>query len=133
VTGLHGSELVSTEAVSGGQTNTLNADGSNTVVVASDLVFKVAFKNAGNFQEVKVPVTFTVDVFNKAVFPPITKKVPLVQSGQTATVSFGNLSLNKAFGGQAIVRVEIGKVPGELNLSDNHASYPVFFSLSSGG
>jgi hypothetical protein len=132
VTGLHGSELVSTEAVSGGQTKTLTASSPTTVVVASDLVFKVTFKNAGNFQEAKVPVTFIVTVFNKAVLQK-TKKVPLVQSGQTATVTFGNLDLHAAFVNQAIVHVKIGKVPGELNLSDNAASYPVFFSLSSGG
>jgi hypothetical protein len=132
VTGLHGSELLSTEAVSGGQTKTLTSSSPTTVVVASDLVFKVAFKNAGNFQEVKVPVTFTVTVFNKTVLQA-TKKVPLVQSGQTATVVFGNLSLQQAFGGQAIVHVKVGKVPGETNLTDNSASYPVFFSLSSGG
>jgi hypothetical protein len=132
VTGLHGSELVSTEAVSGGQTKTLTSSSPTTVVVASDLVFKVSFKNAGDFQEVKVPVTLTVSVFNKPVFQR-TKKVALVQSGQTATVTFGNLDLQKAFVSQAIVHIEVGKVPGELNLSDNKASYPVFFSLSSGG
>jgi hypothetical protein len=132
VTGLHGSELVSTEAVSGGQTKTLTSSSPTTVVVASDLVFKVTFKNAGNFQEVKVPVTFTVDVFNKSVLQK-TERVPLIQSGQTKTVTFGSLDLHAAFGGQAIVHVEVGKVRGELNVSDNHASYPVFFSLSSGG
>jgi hypothetical protein len=132
VTGLHGTELLSTEAVSGGQTKTLTASSPTTVVVSADLVFKVAFRNAGNFQEAKVPVTFTVAVFNKTVVTK-TKKVRLVQSGQTATVTFGNLSLQSAFGGQAIVRVKVGKVPGEVNLSDNSASYPVFFSLSSGG
>jgi hypothetical protein len=132
VTGLHGSELLSTEAVSGGQTKTLTASSPTTVNVASDLVFKVAFKNAGNFQEPSVPVTFTVAVFNKTVLQK-TKKFGPIQSGQTATVVFGNLDLHQAFGGQAIVRVKVGKVPGEVNLTDNSASYPVFFSLSSGG
>jgi hypothetical protein len=132
VTGLHGSELLSTEAVSGGQTKTLTTSSPTTVNVASDLVFKVAFKNAGNFQEPSVRVTFTVDVFNKTVLQQ-TKKVGPVQSGQTATVVFGNLDLHQAFVNQAIVHVRVGKVPGEVNLTDNSASYPVFFSLSSGG
>jgi hypothetical protein len=61
-----------------------------------------------------------------------TKHVQMIDKGQTATVSFGNLSLGSAFGGQATVTVEIGKVPGETTLSNNRASYPVFFSLSSG-
>jgi hypothetical protein len=63
VTGLHGSELVSTEAVSGGQTKTLTVSSPTTVDVAANLAFKVTFKNGGNFREVKVPVTLEVSVF----------------------------------------------------------------------
>jgi hypothetical protein len=132
VTGLHGSQLIDTEAVSGGQTKTLTASGPTTVDVAADLAFKVSFKNAGNFEEGHVPVTLTVSVFGKKVASK-TEHVQSIQSGQTKTVSFTNLDLSKAFSSQAIVSVVVGKVPGETNLSDNHASYPVFFSLSSGG
>jgi hypothetical protein len=131
VTGVHGSELVGTEAVSGGQTTTLAPSSSvpTKVNVAADLVFKVSFKNSGNFQEVKVPVTLTVTVSNKTVVHQ--KKLVLsIQKGQTAAVSFANLGLpNSAFGAQATVHVEVGKVPGETNLANNGASYPVFFSL----
>ena len=135
VTGLHGSQLVSTEAVSSGQTKTLTTSSPTTVDVAADLTFKVAVKNAGNFQEVKIPVTLTVNVFGKQVLSPPPKKV--IQSilpGHTVTVAFSNLNLPpSAFGANATVNVLVGKVPGESNLSDNHASYPVFFSLPSGG
>jgi hypothetical protein len=50
-------------------------------------------------------------------------------------VSFRNLDLpTQAFAAtNAIVHVEVGKVRGEKNLDNNHASYPVFFSLPSGG
>ncbi len=132
VTGLHGSELVGTETVSGGQTKTLTVSSPTTVAVAADLAFKVSFKDAGNFQEVNVPVTLRVIVFGKAVDSK-TEHVPTIQRGETKTVSFTNLNLSKAFGAQATVTVVVGKVPGETNLSDNHASYPVFFSLSSNG
>jgi hypothetical protein len=131
VTGVHGSQLVSTEAVSNGQTKTLSESSPTTVDVAADLVFKVTFTNSGNFQEVNVPVTLRVSVFKRKVLTQ-TKHVATIDKGQTATVSFGNLSLGSAFGGQATVNVEIGKVPGETDLSNNHASYSVFFSLSSG-
>jgi hypothetical protein len=131
VTGIHGSQLVGTEAVSGGNTTPLSTTGPTKVDVAADLVFKVTFTNSGNFQEVKVPVTLTVSVFKRQVMTQ-TKHVQMIDKGQTATVSFGNLSLGSAFGGQATVTVEIGKVPGETTLSNNRASYPVFFSLSSG-
>ena len=133
VTGIHGSQLVSTEAVSGGQTKTLTESGSTTVDVSADLAFKVSFTDSGNFQEVNIPVTLTVDVFGS---PVATKKqtVLAIQKGQTTTVTFANLGLPpKAFGNNATVNVKVGKVAGETNLENNKASYPVFFSLSSGG
>jgi hypothetical protein len=131
VTGLHGSQLLSTSAVAGSHTTQLSPSGPTTVDVSSNLVFRVAFKNAGNYQEVNVPVTLTVALLSSTV---VTKKqhVPSVESGKTATVDFGNLGLpTKAFGAQATVHVKIGKVPGEQNLGNNTASYPVFFSLPS--
>jgi hypothetical protein len=133
VTGVHGSELLGTEAVSAGQTKTLTASSPTTVDVAANLTFKVSFKNAGNFQEVKVPVTLTVSVFSKTVVNK--KKLVLsIQKGETTTVSFANLQLpTTAFGANATVHVEVGKVPGETNLANNRASYPVFFSLPSNG
>jgi hypothetical protein len=135
VTGIHGSELLGTAAVTGGQTTQLTTSGSPTKVdVAADLAFEVSFKDSGNFQEVKVPVTLTVSVFGKDVFPKKTKLVPAVLKGQTATVKFGNLGLPPSvFGAQATVHVEVGKVPGETNLDNNRASYPVFFSIPKGG
>ena len=132
VTGLHGSELNSTEAVTGSTTKQLSPSSPTTVTVAPNLVFKVTFTNAGDFQEVKVPVTLTVSVFGKIVLTKKTR-VPSVLKGKTATASFGNLELpNSAFGANATVHVEVGKVPGEKNLANNSASYPVFFSLSGG-
>jgi len=133
VTGLHGNQLIGTEAVSGGQTKTLTESGPTTVDVAADLAFKVTFKNAGNFQEGHVPVTLTVSVFQRKVLTK-TVHVQSVNTGETKTVSFTSLTLPpSAFGANATVSVVVGKVPGETNLSDNHASYPVFFSLPSGG
>jgi hypothetical protein len=132
-TGLHGSELLSTSAVTGGQPTQLSPSNPTTVDVAANLAFQVAFKDAGNFQEVKVPVTLTVKVFGKTVVKK-TKQVLSILKGQTATVSFANLDLpNSAFSTTATVEVEVGKVPGEKNLDNNRASYPVFFSLPSGG
>jgi hypothetical protein len=131
--GLHGSALVGTEAVSGGTTKSLSTSTPTTVVVSANLVFKVTFLNSGNFQEVKVPVTLTVIVSGQTV---LTKKqeVKSILPKQTVTVSFKSLDLpTSAFGANASVRVNIAKVPGEKRLDNNTAKYPVFFSLSSGG
>jgi hypothetical protein len=131
--GLHGSELNKTEAASGGSTKELSTSSPTTVDVSPDLAFNVTFTDSGNFQEVKVPVTLTVKVFGKTVLNR-TKTVDSIDARETTTVSFGNLQLpTSAFSANARVSVEIGKVPGEARLANNSASYPVFFSLPSGG
>jgi hypothetical protein len=133
VTGVHGSALVGTEAVAGSSTKQLSTSTPTTVDVAPNLVFKVTFTNSGNFQEVKIPVTLTVTVFGKTVLTQ-KKVVPSILAQHQQTVTFGNLQLpTTAFGANARVHVEIAKVPGEVRLENNSASYPVFFSLPSGG
>jgi hypothetical protein len=133
VTGVHGSVLLGTQAVTGSKVTQLVHPGPTTVDVAADLKFNVSFKNGGDSLEANVPVTLSIGVGGKVVRRK--KKIVLfIQPGATKTVSFGNVSPpNSAFGASATVDVEIGKVRGETTLSDNRASYPVFFSLSSGG
>ena len=132
VTGLHGSVLQSTEAVSGGKTQALTVSSPTTVDVAADLAFKITFQNGGDFLERNVPVTLRVSVFGKSVVNK-TQKVLSIDKGETKTVSFTNLQLPaSAFGSNATVTVSIGKVPGEKKVDNNTASYPVFFSLPSG-
>jgi hypothetical protein len=133
VSGLHGSALESTQAVVGSKVQTLSTSAPTTVDVAPNLVFKVAFSNSGNFQEVRIPVTLRVTVAGK---PVLTKRhvVASILPQQHLTVTFANLQLpTSAFGASATVHVNIAKVPGEVALDNNSASYPVFFSISSGG
>ena len=133
VTGNHGSQLVSTEAVSSGQSKTLSPSTPTTVDVAADLAFKVTFQNIGDFPERAIHVKLTVNVFNKQVFAK-TQTVTSMGQGETKTVSFTNLQLPpSAFGANATVNAVVGKVPGEDYLGNNHSSYPVFFSLPSNG
>jgi hypothetical protein len=133
VTGVHGSVLVGTEAVSAGQTKTLSESSPTTVNVSADLAFKVSFQDAGNSPEGNIPVTLTVSLFQKKVLTR-TIKVLSILKGQTKTVSFANLNLPpQAFGANATVTVDVGKVRGETNVANNKASYPVFFSLPSNG
>jgi hypothetical protein len=133
VTGLHGSELNSVEAVAAGSTKQLSTSSPTTIDVSPNLVFKVTFTDSGNFQEVKVPVTLTVSVFGNTVLTK-RKVVPSIEAHQSTTVTFGNLNLpTQAFGSTSRVKVEVTKVPGETHLENNSASYQVFFSLPSGG
>ncbi|HZT53675.1 MAG TPA: hypothetical protein VE995_04770 [Gaiellaceae bacterium] len=133
VTGLHGSALVGTAAVFGGRTVPLSTSTPTTVDVAPDLVFRVTFTDSGNYQEVRVPVTLQVTVSGQTVLSQ-RRVVPSILAKRQATVSFGNLQLPPAaFGASANVHVEIGKVPGEVRLANNGATYPVFFSLPKNG
>ena len=128
-TGLHGSALEGTDAVVAGQSKPLSTTSPTTVEVAASLQFRVTFTNSGNFQETQVPVTLTILVLGRTV---LTQKevVPSIVPQGRQTVTFKNLQLpTSAFGQQATVHVEIGKVPGEVKLDNNSASYPVFFSL----
>jgi hypothetical protein len=128
--GLHGSKLVSTKAVGGGRTLTLSTSQPTTIYVSADLALQVTVEDSGNFQEVNIPVTFTVKVGSKTL---ISKKQTItgIQAGEQHTLSFGNLQLTPdAFGHSASVKVTVGAVPGEKTLDNNTATYPVFFSLS---
>jgi hypothetical protein len=131
--GNHGSQLQSTEAVSSGQSQTLSTSSPTTVNVSADLAFKVTFENIGDFPERDIVVKLTVNVFKHQV---ASKKqtVTALASKETKTVTFTNLQLPpSAFGANATVNVVVEKVPGEDYLGNNHASYPVFFSLPSNG
>ena len=128
--GLHGSQLASTEAVGGGKTVALSTSSPTTIYDSADLALRVAFKDSGNFTEVNIPVTLTIQVGKTTVLSR-KQTVNLVAPGQEASVSFGNLQLPpSAFGHQASVTAKVGAVPGETTLGNNVATYPVFFSLS---
>ena len=128
--GLHGSALVSTQAVEGGKTTTLSTTAPATVAVGSGLVVQVTFVDSGNFPEVNIPVTLDITVSGKSVYTK-TENVAQIVSKQQTTVSFSNLQVPpSAFGHSAKISVNIGKVPGEVRLDNNSATYPVFFSLA---
>lgn len=128
--GLHGDNLLATKAVGGGRTVTLSTSSPTTVFDSADLRLEATVQDSGNFQEVNVPVTLTISVGNKKVVTR-RKTIPSIQAGAQAVVAFGNLQLPPdAFGHQATVGVRIGGVPGEKNLVNNRASYPVLFQLS---
>ncbi len=128
--GLHGDNLVATKAVGGGRSVTLSTSNPTTVFDSADLTLQATVQDSGNFQEVNVPVTLKIKVAGKTVLTRH-KTIASIQAAQRLTVSFGNLQLPPdAFGHQATVTVQIGGVPGEKNLANNRAAYPVFFRLS---
>lgn len=125
--GKHGDGLVSVRVLPQG-TN-LTTSTATTVKVSADLSFVATVVNSGDFQEVNVPVTLTID----AGGTPIVRRqsITIIQPAQQQTVTFSNFNLpTSAFGAKATVKVVVGAVAGEVNTSNNSASYTVFFTLS---
>lgn len=123
-TGLHGNGIVSVKALPGGVT--LSTEENAPIPASTDLAFEVAVENSGNSQEVQVPVTLTIQKSPQAIVKRAV--IDIINSGETKTVTFRDFP-QPPFGTQTTIKVEIGRVPGEENLSNNTAEYPVIFSV----
>jgi hypothetical protein len=127
VTGLHGTNLVSVKALPGGQV--LAVGSLNTVTATTDLAFAVTVNDSGNFQEVQIPVTLTIE---KAGSPIVqTQTIQLINPSEQKVITFTNLG-SVPFATQTTVKVDVKPVPGEVNIANNSAQYPVIFSLPGG-
>jgi len=87
-------------------------------------------KDTGEAQEVKVPVTLTIEkkVGNKSA--PIVKRgtISLIDVGATETITF-HITEQPPFSTPTKIRVQAGPVPAEKNFTNNKATYPVIFSI----
>ena len=125
--GKHGDGVVSTKVQPQG--TQLSTSTATTVKVTAELAFVVTVEDSGDFQEVNVPVTLTIDAGSS----PIVRResITVIQPAEQKTVTFSNFNLpTSAFGAKATVKVEVGAVAGEINTSNNSESYTVFFTLS---
>jgi hypothetical protein len=125
--GLHGTGLVSTKVLPGGIE--LSTSQNDPIPTSTELAFEVAVKDTGDSQEVRIPVTLTIDrPANQG--GPIVRKATIdsIDPGETKTVTFRELP-QPPFGIQTTVKVDVRPVPGEKRTSNNSASYPVIFSL----
>ena len=122
--GLHGTGLVVVRALPSNQE--LSTESDNTVVASQDLGFAVTVKDTGDSQEVRIVVTLTIQQSPS----PIVKKqtIDVINAGQEKTLVFRNLGAVQ-FATRTTVKVDIKPVPGESNVDNNSAQYPVIFSL----
>jgi hypothetical protein len=123
VTGLHGTGIVGTKALPGGQA--LSTTTQNTVTATTNLAFAVTVEDTGDSQEVGIKVTLTIQQ-NPAIVR--TETIPVINPKQQKTVTFSNLGQVK-FAQKEQVLVDVKPVPGETYLVNNKATYPVIFSL----
>jgi hypothetical protein len=126
--GKHGDGLVSVRVTPQGAD--LSTGGPTTVTVSSDLTFTATVENSGNFQEVNVPVTLTVKAGGNQIYRK-QKSIPLIAPTEQKTVPFTGFDVPPAaFASPATVTVVVGRVPGEVNTSNNKGTYSVLFTLS---
>jgi hypothetical protein len=124
--GAHGHNLVSTKVAGGA---TLSTDQLNEIVATTDLSFEVTFENSGESTETGVQVTLTIQ---KTPEPIVRRQtVDVTEEGEQKTVVFQNIT-NVPFVRRTTLQVEVAEVPGEQNLSNNTAEYPVIFSYPGG-
>jgi hypothetical protein len=124
--GAHGHNLVSTKVVGG---SVLSTDELNEIVATTDLGFEVTFENSGDSTETGVVVTLTIQ---KSPEPIVRRQtVDVTEPNQQERVVFRNIG-NVPFVQRTQLQVEVNEVPGEQNLSNNTAEYPVIFSYPGG-
>jgi hypothetical protein len=123
--GLHGNGIVATKALPSGLQ--LSENSSTTIKATKDLSFEVTVEDSGQFQEVQVPVTLTI----QRTPTPIVKKqtIDIISPGEQKTVTFTNLG-EPPIATPTHVKVDVTPVKGETNTSNNTAEYPVIFSLA---
>ena len=123
--GKHGSALGPVKALPDGKTLQSGVPASDNEITAStDLAFQVSVEDSGDFQEFNVAVTLTIQ---KSIV--LRKKIPVINAGETKTVTFTNIDINGLFGLPTTIKVDVEPVPGETTTSNNSAEYKVIFSL----
>jgi outer membrane murein-binding lipoprotein Lpp len=127
--GKHGSALGPVKALPDGKVLDPNGSASDNEITAStDLAFQVTIENSGDFQEFNVDVVLTIQKSPR----PIVKRmrIPVINAGETKTVTFTNIDLTGLFGLPTTVKVDIRPVPGETTTSNNSAEFKVIFSVA---
>jgi hypothetical protein len=126
--GKHGSALGPVKALPDGKVLVAGASASqNEITASTDLAFQVSVEDSGDFQEFNVGVTLTIQKSPKPIV--LHKKIPVINAGETKTVTFTNIDINGLFGLPTTIKVDIEPVPGETTTTNNSAEYRVIFSL----
>src|SRR5215212_6809699 len=118
--GKHGSALGPVKALPDGKTLVAGSSASDNEITAStDLAFQVTVEDSGDFQEFNVGVTLTIQKSPKPIV--VRKKIPVINAGETKTVTFTNIDINGLFGVPTTIKVDIEPVPGEAVTDNNSA------------
>jgi len=124
-TGPRGTNIESVRALPEGRTLTIGQE--NRVTATPELAFAVTIANGGESQEVRIPITLTIQQTPQ----PIRRRlvVDLIDPGEQTTVTFRNLGQILTFEQRTTLRVNVQPVQGETRRDNNSAEYPVVFTL----
>jgi hypothetical protein len=119
-----GTGLVSVKALPSG--TELSRDTLNTVEASEELAFSVVVEDTGCSQEVRIPVTLTIQKSPQNIVK--TQTIPIINPGEQQTVTFRQIG-QVPFATRTNVKVEVKPVANESKTDNNTAEYPVIFSL----
>ena len=124
-TGPRGTNIEAVRALPEGKTLTTGQE--NQITATPELAFSVTIANGGESQEVRIPITLTIQQSPE----PIQKQlfVDLIDPGEQKTVTFRNLGQIVTFEQRTTLRVVVKPVQGEARTDNNTAEYPVIFTL----
>jgi hypothetical protein len=119
-----GTGLVSVKALPAG--TDLSTTTLNTVEASEELAFAVTVEDTGCSQEVRIPVTLTIEKTPENIVK--TQTIGIINEGEQQTVTFRQLG-QPPFATRTNVKVVVKAVPNEAKTDNNSATYPVIFSL----
>ena len=119
-----GTGLVSVKALPAG--TDLSPSTLNTVEASENLGFAVTIEDTGCSQEVRIPITLTIQKNPEPIVK--TQTVAIINPGERQTVTFSRIG-QVPFATRTSVKVEVEPVKNETRTSNNTAEYPVIFSL----
>lgn len=129
-TGLHGTNLASVRATPSGPTLSPTTS-LNQVTASPNLGFDAVVHDGGNSQEVRIKVTLTIQRVPASGHAIVqTQTIPVIDPGKDFTVHFTKVDVGALIAEKASLTVDVAPVPGEKDTNNNHATYPVIFSLS---
>ncbi len=125
---LRGTGLVKTEAL---PSETRLTPGSVTTVEASEnLKWRVSVENGGDFTETNVVVKATFSYPDAPNESEVREgSIPTIEPGQVVTIDIPGPTERIDYRAQGNLVIEIAAVPGESNIENNRAEYPVKIAL----
>ncbi len=119
-----GTGLVSVKALPAG--TDLSTQTLNTVEASEQLGFAVTIEDTGCSQEVRIPVTLTIQKSPEPIVK--TQTVAIINPSEQQTVTFRRIG-QVPFATRTSIKVDVKPVTGETRRENNSAEYPVIFSL----